>query len=604
MLLLSCASLARAQCPFGSYQQGSSSNETCVLCSQGFYFEAQPSKCTACPSNSNTDPLLQQELSEVVGSCTSAAASAPSCSSEIFFTLDPLIMKEDPILSVWVQITDYGSEAEVIQAVTVNSHSITILDNLNNHPHGKAACDEFLPVAEITIPTVELVVDEGNVHVMAQNWSASVEVLASAAVGDCCNCSGLSLSVQFRLAFKTRPLAVTSESCRCNAGYSGSDGGACAACGTGTYKSVRGSDACQPCAAGNVQPTAGSEACDVCPAGTYADAEICVTCPQHSTSAAQSEAQSSCLCNAGYTGPDGGACEACGFGSYKSEVGNAACASCAPGQYTAATGSDSSGACLNCELGTFLEVAGAVCDACPPGPSNSVFLRFNDCQWSCDRDFYAADGACAACPPYAISEQESISLDNCTNRTILLTPGDDLKAEIEQATSRTTFVLAPGTYTGACGVGVTRDVTVEGSGGEVVLDCQGSGRHFSVEGASLTLVGLTLVGGASISGGCVLAQDAHVTVRRSALLGCTALSSGGAIYASSGSVIELADAVTIAGSSASAHGGSLYLAQSSLAAREGVVIRDSSARGFGGCARVLDSHVVLSNDVTLLELDR
>lgn len=84
----------------------------------------------------------------------------------------------------------------------------------------------------------------------------------------------------------------------CNAGYSSLDGAACSACAEGTYKS-------------NI----GTEACAVCPANTYTD-------QTGSTSA------STCLCNAGYTGLDGGPCNACLVGKYKDNVGSEACLPC------------------------------------------------------------------------------------------------------------------------------------------------------------------------------------------------------------------------------------------------------------------------------------
>ena len=43
-------------------------------------------------------------------------------------------------------------------------------------------------------------------------------------------------------------------------------------------------------------------------------------------------------CNAGYTGPDGGACVACAAGKYKIATGSAACIECAAGTYSTSTG--------------------------------------------------------------------------------------------------------------------------------------------------------------------------------------------------------------------------------------------------------------------------
>ena len=43
---------------------------------------------------------------------------------------------------------------------------------------------------------------------------------------------------------------------------------------------------------------------------------------------AASDASGDCACNAGYTGPNGGTCTACGAGKYKDATGPAACTAC------------------------------------------------------------------------------------------------------------------------------------------------------------------------------------------------------------------------------------------------------------------------------------
>ena len=51
----------------------------------------------------------------------------------------------------------------------------------------------------------------------------------------------------------------------------------------------------------------------------------------NSSSAAGSIASTSCLCNAGYTGPNGGSCEACEANTYKPTTGSAVCTACPVG---------------------------------------------------------------------------------------------------------------------------------------------------------------------------------------------------------------------------------------------------------------------------------
>ena len=53
--------------------------------------------------------------------------------------------------------------------------------------------------------------------------------------------------------------------CKCNAGYTGEDGGPCTACVLGTYKPAGGRDACTLCAAKTYQDTTASTVCTACP---------------------------------------------------------------------------------------------------------------------------------------------------------------------------------------------------------------------------------------------------------------------------------------------------------------------------------------------------
>ena len=88
--------------------------------------------------------------------------------------------------------------------------------------------------------------------------------------------------------------------CRCDAGYTGPDGGECTACPAGTYKDTAGSVECTTCVAGKYKDTTGSGECTACPAGKYEDSTgsaECSSCPSNSTSAAE---RASCFCNAGY----------------------------------------------------------------------------------------------------------------------------------------------------------------------------------------------------------------------------------------------------------------------------------------------------------------
>jgi len=124
------------------------------------------------------------------------------------------------------------------------------------------------------------------------------------------------------------PLASSSlQQCVCNAGYTGPDGGACEACGVGTFKAANGSSSCVACGSGKFLNTSANDA--------EAD---CLTCPAFTNSPSRSPSLSACICNEGYTGPDGSGCTACAAGSYKPSNGSAPCTLCAPGQYSPTVG--------------------------------------------------------------------------------------------------------------------------------------------------------------------------------------------------------------------------------------------------------------------------
>jgi len=80
------------------------------------------------------------------------------------------------------------------------------------------------------------------------------------------------------------------DSCACNAGYSGADGGPCRACDLGEYKAVY-----------------GSSDCTLCKANSYTEKDVaavsCLNCPNNSYSFEGSSGPWSCACNQGYSGP-------------------------------------------------------------------------------------------------------------------------------------------------------------------------------------------------------------------------------------------------------------------------------------------------------------
>lgn len=170
--------------------------------------------------------------------------------------------------------------------------------------------------------------------------------------------------------------------CKCNLGYTGPDGGSCATCVAGKFKSVNGSAACTNCAAYSNSPATSiaSTACTCntgytgsdggpclgCAAGYYkptTGSVACSQCPVNSNSPVNSTLLTACLCNAGFTGPDGGPCSICGAGKYKVGSGSGACQDCSAGFYSTLT-AKTDATCTTCPTSTSAVAGSSALLAC------------------------------------------------------------------------------------------------------------------------------------------------------------------------------------------------------------------------------------------------
>ena len=225
--------------------------------------------------------------------------------------------------------------------------------------------------------------------------------------------------------------------CRCFVGFTGPDGGLCTICPTGTFKTNEGSAFCTLCTAGKYSTETGSPL------------NVCQNCLANSHSSEASDDINDCKCDAGYVGPDGGVCETCIAGKFKTVAGNTPCSSCDQGKYStliAATfdvcetcpvnssaprASDkltkcacdpgftgpSGGLCQLCVAGTFKvdpgnalctnclanqysSVTGAISNPCQPCQSNSASLPVSDAREDCICNAGSSGpngGSCALC---------------------------------------------------------------------------------------------------------------------------------------------------------------------------------------------------------------
>lgn len=184
--------------------------------------------------------------------------------------------------------------------------------------------------------------------------------------------------------------------CSCNQGYYGANGDICSSCSGGTFKSTQGissclscpsdsdssgasvdvtgcecnqgylganGDTCSPCPTGTYKTEKGVANCVNCPSGTYSttlaatSTAMCLACPPGSTSPEQSTTEVDCVCDPGFSGPDGGLCSICDCGKYKQGSGEATCLNCPDeggDKQTSPPGSTSSDVCsLSCAAGSF-----------------------------------------------------------------------------------------------------------------------------------------------------------------------------------------------------------------------------------------------------------
>ena len=163
---------------------------------------------------------------------------------------------------------------------------------------------------------------------------------------------------------------------------------------------------CVACAAGKYKAHVGAEldACVVCPEDTYQPATgstSCIACPSNSNSPRGTNKNTSCICNSGYSGPNGGPCIACQPSTYKPTNGSDACTTCPTGKFSSGVAATSSAACSYCLPGQYSTDASATsnlgCRDCPSGTFQ-----------------HPLGTQCVTCPPSTTSPERSANFANCT----------------------------------------------------------------------------------------------------------------------------------------------------------------------------------------------
>ena len=197
--------------------------------------------------------------------------------------------------------------------------------------------------------------------------------------------------------------------CQCAKGYTGPDGRSCVACVAGKYKAVQGASACASCRAGKFSTTSAATAessCTTCAANSYSapDNGHCILCPYYAVSSRASSSQTDCVCDVGFTGPNGGPCGACPAGKYKQVIGSSQCRQCQEGKFSTSVAATSITTCrFSCSPSSYSSADNSACLACPPHTvSAASSAELGDCV--CDLGYTGNDGGpCQACQPGFLS---------------------------------------------------------------------------------------------------------------------------------------------------------------------------------------------------------
>ena len=108
--------------------------------------------------------------------------------------------------------------------------------------------------------------------------------------------------------------------------------------------------------------------CEACPLSTYktsTESTSCLNCLLNSGHALTGQLDlSSCLCNSGYTGSNGGTCSPCTSGSYKSSVGSLSCTFCAADHYGTSDAAVDLSSCVACPTNSLSQAGSSRIELC------------------------------------------------------------------------------------------------------------------------------------------------------------------------------------------------------------------------------------------------
>ena len=213
--------------------------------------------------------------------------------------------------------------------------------------------------------------------------------------------------------------ATACLACTAGAYASGSGASACELCAAGFYQGqAAGASACAACAEGTVAGGRGASACDACTVGyqNLAAQTACLDCP-HPHMASEG---TRCTCDRGAVfDVSGERCGLCFAGFFKAAIGPGVCDLCPAYSQSLADGASAcdtcvpgavpvQGVCRPCRPGFFFFAADGACEACPTGTYTASWGA-TACE-ECGAGSYAHIAgavACTPCPPFSDADPGS-----------------------------------------------------------------------------------------------------------------------------------------------------------------------------------------------------
>ena len=256
--------------------------------------------------------------------------------------------------------------------------------------------------------------------------------------------------------------SITEEDCVANVGYYGSIAEGFTKCAPGSYAATTGMTSCIQCPLGAVSVEGASSLqeckcelegwrtlsdnictclpgyardlhnmCRLCQSGFYCPGSDfpAHACPANSISHAGASNITECVCEAGYTGVDGGPCSACDSGQWKSAQGSTDCNLCPANTYSNVASidetaclcisgftGDDGGPCTACSIGKYKSSLGSeICLHCQLHSTTLTVASADESACVCAAGFEMLDGVCQHCAPghYKQDPGPELCVDKC-----------------------------------------------------------------------------------------------------------------------------------------------------------------------------------------------